>query len=137
LGGDRVMLCYNGGSGTDDEQNDTKRSCGHSAGRADVHEYAFTRIVTPSEILMKYRAIKAEIRELVECVAPGQNLRLSKIQHKSIQNFYRYAAFCNICYRYGTVTTPDFDFENRLFDLINKLSKLLSDYDYEEREPDL
>ena len=34
-------------------------------------------------------------------------------------------------------TTPDFDFESRLFDLINKLSKLLSDYDYEEREPDL
>ncbi len=31
--------------------------------------------------------------------------------------------------------TPDFDFENRLFDLINKLSKLLSDFDYEEREP--
>jgi len=34
-------------------------------------------------------------------------------------------------------TNPDFDFETRLFDLINKLSKLLSDYDYEEREPDL
>jgi hypothetical protein len=33
--------------------------------------------------------------------------------------------------------TPDFDFEIRLFDLINKLSKLLSDYDYEEREPNL
>jgi hypothetical protein len=33
--------------------------------------------------------------------------------------------------------TPDFDFETRLFDLINKLSKLLSDYDYEEREPNL
>ncbi|MDB5158305.1 MAG: hypothetical protein JWR50_3012 [Mucilaginibacter sp.] len=30
-------------------------------------------------------------------------------------------------------TTPDFDFENRLFGLLNKLSKLLSDYDYEER----
>jgi PAS domain S-box-containing protein len=33
--------------------------------------------------------------------------------------------------------TPDFDFETRLFDLINQLSKLLSDYDYEEREPSL
>jgi hypothetical protein len=33
--------------------------------------------------------------------------------------------------------TPDFDFETRLFELINKLSKLLSDYDYEEREPNL
>ena len=32
---------------------------------------------------------------------------------------------------------PDFDFENRLFDLINKLSKLLSDYDYDEREPNI
>jgi hypothetical protein len=36
-----------------------------------------------------------------------------------------------------TNTAPDFDFETRLFGLINKLSKLLSDYDYEEREPDL
>lgn len=32
-------------------------------------------------------------------------------------------------------TATDFDFETRLFDLINNLSKLLSDYDYEEREP--
>jgi hypothetical protein len=34
-------------------------------------------------------------------------------------------------------TNPNFDFETRLFDLINKLSKLLNDYDYEEREPNL
>lgn len=33
------------------------------------------------------------------------------------------------------ITTPDFDFETRLFDLLNELSRLLSPYDHEQREP--
>ncbi|MCW3120364.1 MAG: hypothetical protein JWM28_4446 [Chitinophagaceae bacterium] len=32
-------------------------------------------------------------------------------------------------------TTPDFDFETRLFELINELSRLLNHYDHEQREP--
>jgi hypothetical protein len=32
-------------------------------------------------------------------------------------------------------TTSDFDFETRLFDLINELSRLLNQYDHEQREP--
>jgi hypothetical protein len=33
------------------------------------------------------------------------------------------------------ITAPDFDFETRLFELINELSRLLSNYDHEQREP--
>jgi hypothetical protein len=33
--------------------------------------------------------------------------------------------------------TPDFDFENCLFELVNRFCKLLNDHDYEEREPNI
>ncbi|WP_299357709.1 hypothetical protein [Mucilaginibacter sp.] len=35
------------------------------------------------------------------------------------------------------VNAPDFDFENRLFELVDRLCKLLNDHDYEEREPNI